>query len=160
MEKLEMHTLELNVNHRGSVSLFILSTFFCPSLVHKPPKEQQKHAALLKLCHYVATHVLQWRGMSHRRLWKQTHTHTYICSFDGRTTDTGSRRFQGQRNLIMSNIQGLTVVNTATFLHSLWDVYLAWPFLNLSWQLRSSEAPVSFQLKPIHWKYRGKPADP
>lgn len=73
-----MRTLELNVNHRGSVSLFILSTFFCPSLVHKPPKEQQKHAALLKLCHYVATHVLQWRGMSHRWLWKQTHTHTYM----------------------------------------------------------------------------------
>lgn len=36
------------------------------------------------------------------------------------------------------------------------DGYLVWPFLNLSWQCRSSEAPVSFQLKWIHWEHIGK----
>lgn len=103
----------------------------------------------------------QWVTADYKSAHKRTHAS--VSLWRHRTWHParwGRCAFRGQRNSIMRNVRGLNGRGYRRIFAFSARCLSRTTFLNSSWQLRSSEAPVSFQLKPIHWEYRGKPADP
>lgn len=88
------------------------------------------------------------------------HTHALLYTqwcgtypFDGTIPGRGSggaRVFSGSEEFNYVQVQGLDKY-LGIFVYTVRWVSCV-TFLNLSRQFRSSEAPVSFQLKPIHWE--------
>lgn len=96
-----------------------------------------------KLCHCVATHPLQWRGVSHRRLQKSTCPHSHInifFSFDAPIPDIGPGRGKGAFRVCGIK---LCQMFTVKLLRMRWR----------SGQVKHLSSVI--QLKPIHWEYRG-----
>lgn len=93
-----------------------------------------------KLCHCVATHPLQWRGVSHRRLQKSTCPHSHInifFSFDAPIPDIGPGRGKGAFRVCGIK---LCQMFTVKLLRMRWVSCVT--FSEFARQCRSSEAPV------------------